>query len=78
METVYYKGSWLVHTVRKAMGDAAFLASLEHYLATYRFRVATTAEMVAIWRAHSDAVTAALLERWLDLGTNTTGPRRPV
>ena len=78
METVYYKGSWLVHTVRKAMGDATFLASLQDYLATYRFGVATTADIVAVWRANSDAVTAELLEPWLDLGPNTTGPRRPV
>jgi hypothetical protein len=77
METVYYKSSWMLHTVRKAMGDADFLASLEDYLDTYRFDVATTADLVAIWRAHSTAVTPQLLERWLDLRAHTTGPRHP-
>jgi hypothetical protein len=78
METIYYKGSWLVHAVRMAMGDAAFLASLKEYLAKFRFQVATTADIVAIWRAHSDAVTGELIGRWLDLRARTAGARRPV
>jgi aminopeptidase N len=78
METIYYKGSWLVHTVRLAMGDAAFLASLAEYMASYRFAVATTADIVEIWRDHSDAVTDELLEPWLDLRQRTAGPRHPV
>jgi hypothetical protein len=75
METVYYKSSWLLQTVREAMGDAAFLASLEDYLDAHRFGVATTADIVAIWRAYSAAVTPQLLEHWLDLRARATGPR---
>ena len=57
---------------------AAFLASLQDYLRTYRFGVATTADIVAIWRAHSDAVTSELLLDWLELRTGTAGPRHPA
>jgi hypothetical protein len=78
MQTVYYKGSWLLQTVRKAMGDEAFFASLADYLARYRFDVATTADLISIWRDHSDAVTAELLGQWLDLRPGTAGARHPV
>ncbi|HTK43910.1 MAG TPA: M1 family aminopeptidase [Patescibacteria group bacterium] len=78
MQTVYYKGSWLLHAVRAAMGDGAFIDSLEDYLARYRFGVATTADLVGIWRTHSAAVTDELLCRWLDLRPRSAGPRRPV
>jgi hypothetical protein len=78
MQTVYYKGSWLLDAVRRAMGDTAFLASLEDYLADHRFGIATTADLVATWAAHSDAVTPELLGQWLDLRSGAAAARRPV
>jgi hypothetical protein len=77
MQTVYYKGSWLLHTVRAAMGDEAFFASLEDYLAHYRFDVATAAGLITVWRAHSDALTPELLGQWLDLVSRSPGARHP-
>jgi hypothetical protein len=77
MQTVYYKGSWLLDSVRKAMGDASFLASLQDYLGRYRFDLATTADLVTIWRAHSDAVTPELLAPWLDPRPGTARARHP-
>jgi len=67
VQTVYYKGSWLLDHVREELGDDAFLAALREYVATYRFEIATTGDLIEIWRRHGPGLTDDDLAGWLDL-----------
>ena len=64
---MYYKGSWFLDAMRRAMGDRAFRAALHDYCADHRFGVATTADLIGELRAHSAAVTDKLLAPWFTL-----------
>jgi hypothetical protein len=74
VQTVYYKGSWLLDHVRDVMGEEAFFEAIREYVAAHRFGVATGADLVAAWRRHSSLVTDAVLAAWLDLDALRTGP----
>ena len=69
VQTVYYKGSWMLDDIRRAMGDASFRAALREYVATYRFRVASASDLLRILRRHDPALTPEFLGRWLDIET---------
>lgn len=76
VQTVYYKGSWMLDSIRASMGDAAFRAALREYVAAYGFRVATTEDLVRILCEHSAALTQDLLTRWLRLDAGEPAHRR--
>ncbi len=44
----YRKGGWVLHMLRKIMGDAAFFNGLQTYRAAYQLRAATTADFTAV------------------------------
>ncbi len=67
VQTVYYKGSWMLDAIRRTIGDAAFSAALREYVATFRFEVATAADLLRILRRHAPSLTDADLAPWLVL-----------
>ncbi|MCK4594010.1 T9SS type A sorting domain-containing protein, partial [bacterium] len=45
--TIYMKGSWIVHMLRYVLGDEDFFAAIRHYLDTYGYGTAITADLQA-------------------------------
>jgi hypothetical protein len=74
VQTVYYKGSWLLDHVRDVMGEQAFLDATREYIDAHRFGIATTRDLVETWRRHSPLITDADLAAWLDLGGVASPP----
>jgi hypothetical protein len=75
VQTVYYKGSWMLHALRVSMGDEAFLVALREYVTTFRLGVATGEGFAAIWRRHCPGLDE-LLAPWLATASGTH-PRPP-
>jgi hypothetical protein len=65
---VYGKGEGFFEAARALEGDAAFFAALQHYIARYRFRLATSSglhEELARGSTHRNAL-RQLARRWLE------------
>jgi aminopeptidase N len=58
-EDIYIQGGNLLDDTRKAMGATAFWAGIRDYLATYRFRIATTGALLSTLDAHTPLDLAA-------------------
>jgi len=52
-EDIYIQGGNLLDDTRKAMGSSAFWAAIREYLATNRFRIATTQTLLSTLDAHT-------------------------
>jgi aminopeptidase N len=50
----YEKGSWVLHTLRGLMGDAAFFRGLTRYFRTYAHRNALSSDFARIMSAEAD------------------------
>jgi aminopeptidase N len=66
-QTVYYKGAAMLNALRSQMGTTAFFRAMRQIQASYRFGIATTAGVIAIFEAGSPnkAATAALLHKYM-------------
>jgi len=50
--TVYHKGAWVLHMLRRVMGEAAFFEGLIDYGNQYMYGTATTAEYITVMEDH--------------------------
>lgn len=65
--TVYSKGAWVLHQLRKVMGDTAFFAALQDYTAQRGYGNATSAQFQAICEAHYGSSLSFFFTPWLTL-----------
>ncbi len=64
---VYHKGAWVLHMLRRVMGDALFFAAARDYLEDPRFRFsfADTDDMREIFEMHYGAPLDWFFDEWL-------------
>lgn len=60
----YQKGSWVLHLLRRQMGDEAFFAGLRTYYARFRDRNATTADLERVMEEASGEDLSAFFQQW--------------
>ncbi len=68
----YYKGAVAFDAIREAIGDDAFFAGLQRYVADFRFGVATPADLRAAFEAASGEDLGELWANWFDEENGTT------
>jgi len=66
----YQKGAWVLHMLRKRMGDEAFWAGIQAYYTTHMNGSATTDDFRAAMERASDSDLEAFFQQWLYQGGN--------
>ena len=66
VSAVYTKAPLGFHALHMAMGDDVFFEALQEYVDTFRFRVATPADLEAILQAHTDADIREIWSHWFE------------
>ena len=66
----YQKGAWILHMLRKSMGDEAFWAGIRQYYATYFNQTATTDDFMRAMELASGLDLEMFAEQWLYDGGN--------
>ncbi len=61
----YPKGAWILHMLRREMGDWAFFGGIREYYATFRDSTALTSDLVAIMERHAGRPLRWFFEQWL-------------
>jgi aminopeptidase N len=64
----YQKASWVLHMLRKKMGDDDFHKGIRQYYDTYKGRTALTADFVAVMQKQTTADLKPFFERWIYMG----------
>ena len=64
---IYYQGALFLDTLREAIGDSAFSQLLRDYLATYRYRSATTEDFLTLAQAVSCRDLDEIFEQWFQV-----------
>lgn len=66
VNAVYIKAPMGFFAIHEAIGDDAFYDGLQAYVAAFRFRVATPADLLAAWSAVTDVDVAAIWTHWFE------------
>ncbi len=66
---VYNKGAWVLHMLRKQLGDSAFFESLRNYYLTYRYKSASTDDFREVCENTSKQNLDKFFDQWLFSGT---------
>lgn len=61
----FRRGAWVLHMLRRVMGDSAFFQSLRRYLGTYAFHNATTEDFERVCEAAYGASLAWFFREWV-------------
>jgi aminopeptidase N len=64
-DLVYQKGGWVLHMLRRDVGDDAFWHGLQEYYRRYRDSNATTADLRAVMEQISGRDLQAFFDQWL-------------
>jgi len=65
LDTIYLKGAAMFAAIDRTMGHRAFVAALRDYVATFRWRIATGDDLLAMLRKHAPGVLDRVLDGWL-------------
>ncbi len=63
--SVYDKGAWIVHMLRKLLGEETFWASLKRYGQTHSHSIAFTSDLVAACEEESNRELQWFFDQWL-------------
>ncbi len=63
--TVYYKGAWILHMLRREIGDSVFFALLRDYFSTYKYSNASTEDFKALSEKISGKDLTKFFDQWL-------------
>jgi aminopeptidase N len=66
--TVYDKGSWVLHMLRKETGDSLFFQILRTYFATYKYKNASTDDFKKICESVSGKDLDKFFDQWVYIG----------
>jgi hypothetical protein len=61
----YNKGSWVLHMLRRVIGDSAFFAALRQFYAQYGYSTATTEDFRDVCEAVSGRDLDAFFQQWI-------------
>ena len=67
---VYYQGALFLDALRQEIGDVAFFSLIRRYLATYRYRIATTTDFLRLAETVSCRDLHEFFEQWFRVGDN--------
>ncbi|PZS00627.1 MAG: hypothetical protein DLM69_06205 [Candidatus Chloroheliales bacterium] len=62
---VYSQGATFLGEVRAALGPTAYIQSLRDYYATFSYKRARPADLLAIFQAHSNANLQPIFDKYL-------------
>lgn len=68
-QTIYNKGAWVLHMLRKEIGDSLFFNMLRAYFETYKYKNASTADLKAICEKVSGKDLTRFFNQWVYEGT---------
>ncbi|NIM19818.1 MAG: T9SS type A sorting domain-containing protein [Candidatus Latescibacteria bacterium] len=63
--TVYWKGAWVLHMLRRVMGDSAFFQALSDYASTHGYENALTADFQAVCESASGESLSWFFDQWV-------------
>jgi aminopeptidase N len=66
--TVYQKGGWVLHMLRGVIGDSVFFDAVKDYYETYKYKNATTEELVNIFEKHYGQDLDWFFDQWVYKG----------
>ncbi len=66
----YQKGGWVLHMLRRELGDSAFKESIRSYYAQYRGRNAETKDLQQVFEKVSGRNLVTFFRQWLFQGVN--------
>ena len=61
----YQKGSWVLHMLRRKLGDAIFQKGIQAYYATYKGRNASTDDFMHVMEKVSHQNLQTFFKQWL-------------
>ena len=61
----YQKGAWILHMLRRTVGDSAFFGGVREYYATFRDSTALSSDLLAVMERHTDRPLRGFFEQWL-------------
>jgi len=64
----YQKASWVLHMLRKKMGDESFHKGIREYYDTFEGRTAMTSDFIKIMQRNTQADLGPFFQRWLFTG----------
>jgi aminopeptidase N len=64
----YQKASWVLHMLRRKMGDENFHKGIREYYDTFHNKTAMSSDFVKIMQRHTDADLGPFFKRWLYVG----------
>ena len=67
--TIYNKGAWVLHMLRKEMGDDSFFSMLKGYFEKYKYKNASTEDLKAICEKYSGKNLTTFFKQWVYDGT---------
>lgn len=67
--TIYNKGAWVLHMLRREMGDKAFFAMLKGYFEKYKYKNASTNDLMEICKEYSGKDLQTFFKQWVFEGT---------
>lgn len=63
--TVYDKGAWVVHMLRREVGDSAFFSILREYFRLYKYKTASTKDLADVCRSVSGKDLQHFFRQWV-------------
>lgn len=67
--TVYNKGAWVLHMLRKEIGDSLFFAGVDAYYDKFKYSNANTEDLKSIFEMISNKNLNKFFEQWVYVGT---------
>jgi len=67
--TIYNKGAWVLHMLRKEMGDSSFFAMLKGYFEKFKYKNASTNDLLEICEKYSGKDLQVFFKQWVFEGT---------
>lgn len=66
--TVYDKGAWVLHMLRREVGDSVFFKILKTYFNEYKFKTASTADFINVCENVSNKNLEKFFDQWVFTG----------
>lgn len=63
--TVYEKGAWVLHMLRKKVGDDNFFQAIRKYYGTYKFRNSATANLKSVFESTCGSDFSKFFNQWI-------------
>ncbi|MBI9073577.1 MAG: M1 family metallopeptidase [Melioribacteraceae bacterium] len=67
--TIYNKGAWVLHMLRREVGDENFFKILRNYFETYKYKNASTNDFIKVCENISDKNLKQFFEQWVTIGS---------